>query len=1023
MIPLKNSVLFVGLLLAWDGTRAAPTAPQVAAGQASFAQQGGVFSITNTPGTIINWQSFNIGAGEVTRFIQQGSDGAVLNRVLGQDPSRILGALQSNGKVFLINPNGILFGQGARVDVNGLVASTLNLSDADFLAGNKHFAAAPGQSPGALRNEGSIATPAGGQVLLVAPNVENSGIIRAPGGEVVLAAGHSVQLLDSADPDLHVVVSAPADRALNLGRVLAQGGRIGVLGALVTQRGVLNADSAVVGADGRIVLKASGATLLAGGSLTSATGAGQGGTVRVLGDSVALAGNASVDASGARGGGTVLVGGDYQGGGNVQHAQAVTFSPEASIRADATADGAGGKVVLWSDGVTSAYGSISARGAGQGNGGVVETSGHVLDIDGVRVSAAGGIGGRRGSWLLDPYDIEVVAGGTASAAEVGAAGPGGDSRVTQVAPGTLTAAGTDVILDARHDLVIRDALDAAGSVLARAGHDIRVDARVSSSGGDLDFRAGNAFALGANGALRGANYIDIQANQMALDGSIGSMGGLLPYLSLTSSDLARAIVVGNGATSVNPNADALWLDAGRLGALSGGLFEINLGNSRHTGLLAIAAPLAVASSLVLDNGGAIRIGAPVDLGASLFATVHGGSGGIDVGCAVTTSSGRIGLDAGAGELAIRAPLAAATVTLAGGAGVRESEAGALRTGALALRGGQVVLNGANAIGTLAGSSASDVFQVTNGGSLRIGSVDGLDGIDAAGAALRIDAAGIVGNSGDSGVVRAASVTLRSTAGIGSADAPLQTRTGSLRAHNAGVGSNPINIANQGTLLLSGAVQDGDDNGGAISIDNVGSLTVQPYQAPAAAGDSTEVRTSSGDITLAAHSPLTILGRVTTTSGNIRLVADNGGLLTIAAGARVASGSGEVRALAGAVDIAPDTIFVASLDRLYLPGGAGTGIGTGTDEPVTPSRDYCSTHPDSAACLIVGGSSQDPRAVPLAQALQGTLQLTDMVTTGILAASRDENAGSAGGAGERAAGPAQAQQTGAKNDKPAKNYCN
>jgi filamentous hemagglutinin family protein len=121
--------------------QAAPTLPQVVNGQASFNQQGNVFSITNTPGTIINWQSFNIGAGEITRFIQQSSDSAVLNRIVGQDPTKILGALQSNGKVFLINPNGILFGQGSRVDVNGLVASTLNLSDADFLAGKKNFQA------------------------------------------------------------------------------------------------------------------------------------------------------------------------------------------------------------------------------------------------------------------------------------------------------------------------------------------------------------------------------------------------------------------------------------------------------------------------------------------------------------------------------------------------------------------------------------------------------------------------------------------------------------------------------------------------------------------------------------------------------------------------------------------------------------------------------------------------------------------------------------------------------------------
>jgi filamentous hemagglutinin family protein len=204
------TTLLAACWLAGPGAQAAPTLPQVVAGQASFNQQGNVFSITNTPGTIINWQSFNIGAGEITRFIQQNSDSAVLNRILGQDPTKILGALQSNGKVFLINPNGILFGQGARVDVNGLVASTLNLSDADFLAGKKNFQA--GATAGAVRNDGAIATPSGGKVFLIAPNVENNGIVTAPNGEVVLAAGRSVQLVDSADPNLQVVVSAPGTR-------------------------------------------------------------------------------------------------------------------------------------------------------------------------------------------------------------------------------------------------------------------------------------------------------------------------------------------------------------------------------------------------------------------------------------------------------------------------------------------------------------------------------------------------------------------------------------------------------------------------------------------------------------------------------------------------------------------------------------------------------------------------------------------------------------------------------------------
>jgi filamentous hemagglutinin family protein len=620
---------------------AAPTLPQVVNGQATFNQQGNVFSITNTPGTIINWQSFNIGAGEMTRFIQQNSDSAVLNRIVGQDPSRILGALQSNGKVFLINPNGILFGQGSRVDVNGLVASTLNLSDADFLAGKKSFQA--GATAAAVRNEGAITTPTGGKVFLVAPNIDNTGIITAPNGEVVLAAGHSVQLVDSSDPNLQVVVASPIDQALNLGKVIAQGGRIGIYGALVSQRGLLNADSAVVGENGRIVLKASGATTLAAGSRTSAATAGKGGEIQVLGRQVVVEGQASVDASGQLGGGAVLVGGDYRGGGGVQRAQSTRVDPGAVIRADASSEGKGGKIVLWSDGDTRAYGSLSARGAGQGEGGLVETSGHVLDVNGIAVSAAGGKGGKNGSWLLDPYDIEVVTGGSASA-----------NDITRVAPATLTAAGTDVVLQAEHDLTITSALDAAGSVRAQAGHDINVNAQVSSSGGDLDFRAGNAFRLGASGSLNTPNYIDIAANLVTLGGGIGGVNGSqLPILSFTSSDPARAIVVGAGAA----DPAALWLDAPTLGRLSSGLFEINLGNSKHTGPVLISADLTASSSLVMENAGRIAVDAKVDLTSNpesrAFASLYGGvDSRIQVSGALSASKA-ITLDGGSGTVEIR----------------------------------------------------------------------------------------------------------------------------------------------------------------------------------------------------------------------------------------------------------------------------------------------------------------------------------------------------------------------------------
>lgn len=249
------------LLAASGAALANPDGLQVVSGQATAVSQGGTLSVTNSPGAILHWQDFSIGAGETTRFIQQSASSSVLNRVVGQDPTQILGALQSNGRVFLINPNGILFGPGAQVDVHGLAASTLDIADRDFLAGRLQFRA--GADAGVLRNHGTITTPAGGRIALIATDVRNSGIIAAPDGEVLLAAGHSVRLADTADPNLEVVLSAPGQQAVNLGRILAQGGRVGIFGALAGQGGTVEAERAVRGENGNIVLLSGAATVAA----------------------------------------------------------------------------------------------------------------------------------------------------------------------------------------------------------------------------------------------------------------------------------------------------------------------------------------------------------------------------------------------------------------------------------------------------------------------------------------------------------------------------------------------------------------------------------------------------------------------------------------------------------------------------------------------------------------------------------------------------------------------------------------
>jgi filamentous hemagglutinin family protein len=376
---------------------AGPVDPVVRNGVATFAVNGNVFTVTNTPGAIIDWRQFNVANGELLRFLQLNAQSTVLNRVTGSDPSQILGALQSNGRVLLVNPNGVLFGANAMVDVAGLVVSGLRLSDADFLAGKYNFAG----GNGAVSNLGSITTPLGGSVYLIGGDVANSGVIRAPGGQILLAAGQSVSLADSGAPNLSVTLSANGNQARNLGELNAAGGRIDIYGALVDQQGIVRADSSGVDAQGRIVLKASGQATLSG-TLSAASADGVGGTVQVLGDQVTLSDAARIDASGALGGGTVLVGGDYQGkNAAVQNASATTVAAGARIDASARERGDGGKVVVWSDGATAYNGVVLARGgASGGDGGLVETSGHTLHNGGKVDTRAPK--GRTGNWLLDP---------------------------------------------------------------------------------------------------------------------------------------------------------------------------------------------------------------------------------------------------------------------------------------------------------------------------------------------------------------------------------------------------------------------------------------------------------------------------------------------------------------------------------------------------------------------------------------------------------------------------------------------
>ena len=306
--PLK--ALAVSLMMSFGATvYALPAGGVVAAGGASISNGAGSTTITQTTqNAAINWQSFNIGQPEAVRFVQPNSNSVALNRVMGSDPSSILGSLSANGKVFLVNPNGILFGKGAQVNVGGLVASTLNIADSDFMAGNYTFSG----TGGSVLNEGYINAD-GGYVALLGASVSNQGVISARLGTVALAAGNAITLDLAGDGLLNVTVNEGAVNALvqNGGVILADGGKVllttqaagSLLQSVVNNTGVIQAQT-IENRNGTIMLMGGmqNGTVNVGGTLdASAPNGGNGGFIETSAAHVKIQDNLNITTAAAQG--------------------------------------------------------------------------------------------------------------------------------------------------------------------------------------------------------------------------------------------------------------------------------------------------------------------------------------------------------------------------------------------------------------------------------------------------------------------------------------------------------------------------------------------------------------------------------------------------------------------------------------------------------------------------------------------------------------------------------------------------
>ena len=330
---LAGTLTLLGLLAA-PGAYGAPGGASVVGGSGSIAQNGASTTITqNSARLAVNWDSFSSKAGESIVFLQPDASAIALNRVIGAGATELSGSLSANGHVFILNPNGVLFGAGATVNAQGLLASTLNMDAASFMQGGRELQLQNGGAAGSVINQGSLTANPGGYVALVGPRVINEGGILARGGHAWMSAGDKVtlQLGDSG------LMSVTVDT--------------GSLNALVDNRvsGHISANGGNVSLEARAADKIGAALVNHDGLIEAQTLSEVSGRVRLMGD--------------------------------MQRGQ-LTMN-----------------------------GRIDVSAPSSGDGGAVETSAAKVKIlDGARIDGQSK-GGVHGSWLIDPENFSIDAGG------------------------------------------------------------------------------------------------------------------------------------------------------------------------------------------------------------------------------------------------------------------------------------------------------------------------------------------------------------------------------------------------------------------------------------------------------------------------------------------------------------------------------------------------------------------------------------------------------------------------------------
>jgi filamentous hemagglutinin family protein len=491
--------LAVSLMMACGASAyAQPVGGVVSAGSATIGGTSGNMTITQTtPNAAINWQSFGIKAGESVQFVQPSSSSVALNRVTGSDPSSIMGSLTANGKVFLVNPNGILFGQGASVNVGGLVASTLAITDANFMANNYKFS---GAGTGSVVNQGTINATDGGYVALLGANVSNQGVIAAQLGTVALAAGNAVTLDVAGDKLLNVTVDQ------------------GAVNALVENGGMIRADG------GQVLMTTQAAGSLLANAVNN-TGVVQAQTLQNV--------NGTIKLLGGMGNGTMNVGG--------------------TLDASAPNGGNGGFIEASAAYVKIASGVKVTTAAATGLTGTF-----LIDPQDFIIGSGGNISGADLSALLVTNSVtirtaignDVKVAGTPPVENRYTANSGnGDIFVNDAISWTASSSPTTLSLLATRDVNINQSITATnGNLVVCCGRDVNVNAAITTLRGSVLLSAGGDVNLKAALSTKDGNIMMCAANDVNISAAITLVrGSSIPAQSL-GLPLGLVISAGYGGT-------------------------------------------------------------------------------------------------------------------------------------------------------------------------------------------------------------------------------------------------------------------------------------------------------------------------------------------------------------------------------------------------------------------------------------------------------------------------------------------